>query len=63
MIMGFKQAIAKLNNLVGWSRATLIFLHNLDDYRNKGFVGVYKGTPVVELQNYITDESTNALGY
>ena len=61
MIMGFKQAIAKLNNLVGWSSASPnIPTQDLDDYRNKGFVGVYKGTPVVELQNYITDESTNA---
>jgi len=61
MILGFKQAISKLNNMVGWTSASPnISTQDLEDYRNKGFVGTYVGTPVVELQNYITDETTNA---
>ena len=61
MIMGFKQAISKLSNITGWTSASPnISTQDLEDYRNRGFVALYKGTPVVELQNYITDESTNA---
>ena len=60
VIMGFRSAIAKINNGTNWTGVTPnVALSDLDDMRTKGFVGMYKGVPVVEIPNYIADEGNN----
>lgn len=60
MIIGFKSAIAKINNATGWTGVTPTLPDaDKDDVRNRGFVGVYHGTPVVELPNYLIDETNS----
>ena len=57
VIMGFRSAITKINNGAGWSQTPNISGKDADDIRNRGFVNMYKGVPVVELPNYLVDES------
>ena len=59
VIMGFRSAIAKINNGAGWTQTPNISNKDAEDIRSRGFVNVYKGVPVVELPNYLVDE-TNA---
>ena len=59
IIMGFRPAISKINNGAGWANTPNITGADNDDIRNRGFVTVYKGTPVVELPNYLTNESNS----
>lgn len=57
IIMGFRSALTKINNAQGWSTIyPNVATADLDDIRNKGIVGIYKGTRVVELPNYLVDE-------
>lgn len=59
IILGFRAAISKINN-GGWtSYNPSISQKDLDDLRAKGFVTEYKGTPVVELPNYLIDETNS----
>ena len=58
MIMGFHNVISKINNsgfISGETPAS-----DLDELKSKGYIGMYKGTPIVKLPNYIVDEVTNA---
>lgn len=57
VIIGFRLALSKLYNLPGWTQANLTSSLDLDDVRNIGRISVYKGTPIIELPNYIIDES------
>ena len=58
MIIGFSSLIDQINNQVSFSGATPnIPSSDLDDIRNQGFVGLYKGTPVIKLPNYMVDSS------
>lgn len=60
IIMGFRPAIAKINNGVDWKDITPnVATGDLDDVRNRGFVGTYKGTPVIEIPNYLMDNSNS----
>ena len=59
VIMGFRSAIAKINNGAGWTQTPNISSKDAEDIRSRGFVNMYKGVPVVELPNYLVDE-TNA---
>lgn len=59
MIMGFRAAISKVNNGSGWATTPNAPALDTDDIRNRGFVTVFHGVPVVELPNYLVDE-TNA---
>ena len=52
VIMGFRKELGLLNNALG-SGTPEFALADLDDIRARGFVGVYKGTPLVELPNYL----------
>lgn len=61
MIICFHNLAVKFNNLVAVEKATPNFpVQDLDEIRSQGFVSIYKGTPVVEIPNYILDENTNA---
>ena len=57
VIMGFRSAITKINNGAGWTQTPNISAKDADDIRTRGFVNVYKGVPVVELPNYLVDET------
>jgi hypothetical protein len=59
MIMGFRPAISKINNGAGWSTTPNVSAYDVDDIRNRGFVTIYKGIPVVELPNYLADTNNN----
>lgn len=51
VIMGFRAAISKIDNGTNWG------VSDAEDIRNRGFVTIYKGVPVVELPNYLADEN------
>lgn len=59
MIMGFRAAISKITNGTGWATNPNAPALDNDDIRNRGFVTIFHGVPVVELPNYLVDE-TNA---
>lgn len=60
IIMGFRSAIAKINNGISWSKTSEdITKIDLDEVRNRGIVTVYHGVPVVELPNYLVDETNS----
>ena len=54
VIMGFRSAITKINNGTGWASVM-----DAEDVRMRGFVNIYKGVPVVELPNYVVDETNS----
>ena len=57
IIICFHNLAVKFNNLVGVPGATPNFpSQDLDEIRNQGYVTVYKGTPVVNIPNYLLDE-------
>ena len=61
MIMGFHSVISKINNLVSIDSANPnIPTSDLDEIKSQGYIGNYKGTPIVKLPNYIINEVTNA---
>jgi hypothetical protein len=49
VIMGFRKELGLLNNALGSDFS----LADYDDIRAQGYVGIYKGTPLVELPNYL----------
>lgn len=57
VIMGFRGAVAKIDNGAGWTNVPNIALGDADDIRNHGVVTIYHGVPVVELPNYLADEN------
>lgn len=59
VIMGFRSAITKINNGAGWSQTPNISANDAEDVRNRGFVNMYKGVPVIELPNYLVDETNS----
>ena len=62
MIIGFHEVVQKLHNVGGYVPANSypnVPQADLDDIRSRGYVGIYKGTPIVLLPNYIVNERTN----
>lgn len=61
VIMGFHKVVAKINNsqFISGSNPN-VPTSDLDELKAKGYIGQYKGTPIVRLPNYIIDENTNA---
>ena len=57
VIYGYRKGLANINNVPGWTN-TRVGDADLADIRNKGYVGIYKGTKVVELPNYILTQDT-----
>lgn len=61
VIVGFQSAIAKINNVVTLTETEhKLPTEDLTDIRNTGFVKLYKGTPIVELQNFILTDGATA---
>ena len=56
IIMGFSSQLSQLQNAF----ANDIPKEDLSDVRNIGHITLYKGTRVVEIPNYLEDESTNS---
>lgn len=61
IIVGFHNVLSQINN------SQFITSSNpntpqsdLDELKDKGYIGKYKGTPIVKLPNYIINEVTNA---
>lgn len=60
IIMGFRSAVTKITNMSAISGITPnVSLEDLNNIRSKGFVDIYKGVPVVELPNYLVDETNS----
>lgn len=60
IIMGFRSAVANINNQTGWTGVTPnVAQADVDEIRKQGFVGLFHGTPVVELPNYLIDETNS----
>ena len=61
-IMGFHSVVSKINNvtLAIGSASPNVPQSDLDEIKNKGFIGLYKGVNVIKLPNYIINEVTNA---
>ncbi len=61
LIMGFHNVVAKINNSGFISGAyPNVPGTDLDELKDNGYIGKYKGTPIIKLPNYIVDETTNA---
>lgn len=52
-IFGFRSALSQLTNHVEISESDFVPSEDLADYRKHGRVLIYKGTPVVQLENYL----------
>jgi hypothetical protein len=59
IIVGFRKALAQINNVDTISANPSRAYQDLDDIRNKGFVQLYKGTPIQELPNYLVDDKND----
>jgi hypothetical protein len=58
VIMGFRRDLSKITNALamGSSDSAALLGYGTEEYadiRRQGYVGVYKGTPVIELPNYL----------
>lgn len=61
MILGFHNVITKINNQGFIGNATPTGpASDWDELKENGYIGKYKGTPVVKIPNYIINETTNA---
>ena len=60
LIVGFSSLIDQITNKVGFTGASPNTpAQDLIDIRNQGYVGLYKGTPVIKLPNYFVDDANN----
>lgn len=60
IILGFHNLITQINNAkVVTGAYPNVPGSDLDEIKANGYVGLYKGTPVIKLPNYIVDEATN----
>ena len=59
VIMGFRKELGLLNNALGSDYS----LADYDDIRSQGYVGIYKGTPLVELPNYLITHSGSVASF
>lgn len=60
VIVCFESFAAKINNLVSWEGATPnVSGSDIEEYRQRGSISLYKGTPVIKLPNFLMDESNH----
>jgi len=60
VIICFETLAAKLLNNVATAVTPNVNAIDLEEIRNRGYVSIYHGTPVIVMPNYILDETTNA---
>ena len=58
-MFGFHSLVSKFNNAQGTTQTPNIPTSDLDEIKSRGYVTIYKGTPIVLLPNYIINETTN----
>ena len=58
-MFGFHSLVSKFNNAQGTTQTPNIPTSDLDEIKSRGYVSIYKGTPIVLLPNYIINEATN----
>lgn len=60
VIVCFDSFAAKINNLISWPGATPnVSGQDIEEYRQRGSISMYKGTPVVKLPNFLMDEDNS----
>ena len=59
IIVGFRKAIAQINNIDSVQANPSRAYEDLADIRNKGFVQLYKGTPIQEIPNFLVDDKND----
>lgn len=57
-IFCFQGLATKFSNMVGTSTPN-ISVKDVDEVRDRGFVSIYKGSPVIVIPNYLADELEN----
>lgn len=56
VILCFESIASKFNNIVPWSNANPnVNVSDIDAWKSQGYVGLYKGTTVVKLPNFLVD--------
>lgn len=60
IVMGFNSQLAKLQNNIATTYVPNVAQQDLDDVRNIGHITLYKGTRIVEIPNYLVDETTTS---
>lgn len=60
-IFGFFNLVSKFSNALtpAANNSPNVPQSDLDEIKSRGYVNIYKGTPIVLLPNYIVDETTN----
>ncbi len=58
-MFGFRSLVGKFSNAQGTTQTPNVPSSDLDEIKSRGYVTIYKGTPIVLLPNYIVDETTN----
>jgi hypothetical protein len=60
-IFGFHNVVSKFSNALtpAANNSPNVPTSDLDEIKSRGYVTIYKGTPVVLIPNYIVDENTN----
>lgn len=60
VIICFHSMAVKFNNMASAGMTPNVSAKDLEEIRAQGYVSVYKGTPVVEIPNYLLDETNSA---
>lgn len=64
VIVCFDSFAAKINNLVPWTSASAnVSDADIEEYRQRGSISSYKGTPVIKLPNFLMDETNSAFAF
>lgn len=64
VIVCFDSFAAKINNLLPWENAKMnISNADIEEYRQRGSISAYKGTPVIKLPNFLMDEDNAAFAF
>lgn len=57
VIMAFRTEAEKILHSIGADYVPNVPVQDIDEIRSKGFVSIYKGTPIVIIPNYLMDEN------
>ena len=60
VIVCFHSLASQFSNMANTGITPNVAAKDLDEIRAQGYVSVYKGTPVVEIPNYLLDETNSA---
>lgn len=63
VIVCFDSFAAKINNLAPWGSNPNISNADIEEYRQRGSIASYKGTPVIKLPNFLMDETNSEFAF